>query len=213
MEGRQGGSAAPRVESSLPALYDNHYQTMVRLASMYVDQREAAEEIVQDAFVKLLKGNYRITEGAEAAYLRRMVVNGAHSALRRRRVRRRHVPDEPGPVAAAEDEGVDRSERERILHAIRQLPRNQAAVIVLRYYLDLTEAEIAETLGIARGSVKSHAHRGLAKLQKILGPDSVGEQPEHGRSEQGQPEHEQPEHDDAAGRKPNEQQEVGDDLT
>lgn len=194
MEGRQGGSAAPRSGSSLPALYDNHYETMVKLASMYVDQREAAEEVVQDAFVKLLKGNYRIAEGAEAAYLRRMVVNGAHSALRKRRVRRRHVPEEPGPVAAAEQEGVDRTERERILHAVRQLPKNQAAVIVLRYYLDLSEAEIAETLGIARGSVKSHAHRGLAKLQKILGPDATGGQPEHGTAD-------------------NEQQEVSDDLT
>ncbi len=173
MEGRQTGSAVPRAESSLPALYDTHYKTMVRLASMYVDQQEAAEEVVQDAFLKLLNGRYRVAQGAEVAYLRRMVVNGAHSALRKRRVRRRHVPDKPGPVAAAEEEGVSRSERERILHAVRQLPKNQAAVIVLRYYLDLSEAEIAETLGIARGSVKSHAHRGLARLQSILGPQSM----------------------------------------
>ena len=178
MEERQGGSAPreSRAETTLPALYDSHYKTMVRLASMYVDQREAAEEVVQDAFVKLLKGNYRINEGSEAAYLRRMVVNGAHSALRKRRVRRRHTPEEAEPVAAAEEEGVSRSERERILQAVRQLPRNQAAVIVLRYYLDLSEAEIAETLGIARGSVKSHAHRGLAKLERILGPRHGTEQ-------------------------------------
>ncbi len=199
MEGRQGGSAAPRPESappesSLPALYDSHYKTMVRLASMYVDQREAAEEVVQDAFVKLLNGNYRISEGAEAAYLRRMVVNGAHSALRKRRVRRRHVPVEPGPVAAAEEESVNRSERERVLDAVRQLPKNQAAVIVLRYYLDLSEADIAETLGMARGSVKSHAHRGLAKLAKILGPEHETDgKPTEGTDER--------------------QQEVGDDLT
>lgn len=197
MEGRQGGSSASRSGSSLPALYDNHYETMVKLASMYVDQRETAEEIVQDAFVKLLNGSYRIAEGAESAYLRRMVVNGAHSALRKRRVRRRHVPDEPGPVAAAEELGVDRSERERILHAVRRLPRKQAAVIVLRYYLDLSEAEIAETLGIARGSVKSHAHRGLAKLQKMLGSDAPDEQRD----------------ETAAGDQPNEQREVSDDVT
>ncbi|MDH3302160.1 MAG: sigma-70 family RNA polymerase sigma factor [Acidimicrobiia bacterium] len=197
MEGRQGGAAAPRAEPSLSALYDSHYKNMVRLASMYLDQREAAEEVVQDAFVKLLKGKYRIAQGAEAAYLRRMVVNGAHSALRKRRVRRRHAVDEVKPVAAAEDEGVDRSERERILHGIRQLPKNQAAVIVLRYYLDLSEAEIAETLGIARGSVKSHAHRGLARLQKILGPQA-------GR---------QPKRDAADSEQQDEQQEVSDGLT
>jgi len=163
---------------------------------MYVDQREAAEEVVQDAFVKLLKGNYRIAEGAEAAYLRRMVVNGAHSALRKRRVRRQYVPDEPGLVAAAEEMGISRSERERILNAVRQLPKNQAAVIVLRYYLDLSEADIAETLGIARGSVKSHAHRGLTKLQKILGPESELKPPSPEQQETNAAEEPQKEVDD-----------------
>jgi len=172
VEGSQGGSATSPVESRLPALYDAYYDTMVRLAAMYVDQREAAEEVVQDAFVRLLRGNYDIKHGSEAAYLRRMVLNGAHSALRKRRVRRRHPPEPPGVVAAAEEQGVDLSERERILDAVRQLPRKQASVIVLRYYLDLSEAEIAESLGMARGSVKSHAHRGLTKLQKILGAEA-----------------------------------------
>ena len=172
---------------------------------MYVDQREVAEEVVQDAFVKLLKGKYRIAEGSEAAYLRRMVVNGAHSTLRKRRVRRRHVPDEPGPVAAAEEEGVGRTERDRILEAIRSLPRNQAAVIVLRYYLDLSEAEIADTLGIARGSVKSHAHRGLAKLHKLLGPEAGIDSHEEAPTKSA------PAADGAP--KQTTQQEVGDELT
>lgn len=166
-----GEVVIPVAASTLPALYDQHFRSMVKLASMYVDDRETAEEVVQDAFVKLLSGSYRIEDGKHAPYLRQMVLNGARSMLRKRRVRRLHAPEQPGPVAAAEESGVANTERTRILAAIRELPEKQASVLILRYYLDLSEAEIAETLGIARGSVKSHAHRGLAKLQKVLGDD------------------------------------------
>jgi RNA polymerase sigma-70 factor (sigma-E family) len=177
-----GSTPPPADQSTLRALYDTHYHAMVRLAAMYVDQREAAEEVVQDAFVKLLKGSYEIKPGNEAAYLRRMVLNGAHSTLRRRRVRRRHPPDEPETVASAEESGVDRSERERVLNAVRQLPGKQASVIILRYYLDLSEAEIAESLGMARGSVKSHAHRGLRRLRQSLDAEgNPGDEPAGGR--------------------------------
>jgi RNA polymerase sigma-70 factor (sigma-E family) len=158
----------------LSALYDEHYETMVKLAAMYVDDRHSAEEVVQDAFVRLLRGNYPVQPGREAAYLRQAVLNGARSALRKRRVRRLHVPDRPASVAAAEEGGMHRSERDRILEAVRRLPHKQASVVILRYYLDLSEADIADTLGMARGSVKSHAHRALKKLQKSLG-DHYGE--------------------------------------
>ncbi len=72
-------------------------------------------------------------------------------------------------VGSAEVGGVAATEQDRIIAALRTLPERQAAVLVLRYYHDLSEAEIAETLSIARGSVKSHAHRGLAKLAVALG--------------------------------------------
>lgn len=168
------GVVVPVASSSLPALYDQYFRPMVKLASMYVDDRGTAEEVVQDAFVKLLAGSYRIDAGKEGPYLRQMVLNGARSMLRKRRVRRLHTPDKPGLVAAAEESGVANSERDRMLRAVRQLPEKQASVLILRYYLDLSEAEIAETLGIARGSVKSHAHRGLAKLQKMLNDEAPG---------------------------------------
>lgn len=157
----------------LSALYDQHYRSLVKLASMYVDTTEAAEEVVQDAFVKLVAGNYVIGQGRESAYLRRMVLNGARSMLRKRRVRRLHTPDKPGLVAAAEVSGVASTERDGMLTALRELPEKQAAVLVLRYYLDLSEADIAETLGMAPGSVKSHAHRGLKKLEKVFGPNRL----------------------------------------
>lgn len=154
--------------SDLSTLYDRHYRSLVKLAAMYVDDTESAEEVVQDAFVKLLAGRYRPAPGKEASYLRSMVLNGARSQLRKRRVRRLKRPEPQGVVAAAEEGGVAQTERARMLALVRELPPKQAAVLILRYYLDLSEVEIAETLGIAPGSVKSHAHRALAKLQSKL---------------------------------------------
>ncbi len=163
------GPSASDFRAALPDLYHEHYRSLVRLASFSVDDRETAEEVVQDAFVKLVAGDYRIEAGKELGYLRSMVLNGARSALRKRQVRRAHTPDAPGPVAAAEEAGVASAEHDQMIEALRQLPDKQASVLVLRYYLDLSEAEIADTLDIARGSVKSHAHRGLKRLGDLLG--------------------------------------------
>jgi RNA polymerase sigma-70 factor (sigma-E family) len=157
--------------SALSTLYDQHYRSLVKLASMYLDDLESAEEVVQDAFVKLLTGRYRVEVGKEASYLRSMVLNGARSLLRKRRVRRLNRPEPPGLVAAAEEGGVAQTEREHLLRLVRALPPKQAAVLILRYYLDLSESDIADTLGIAPGSVKSHAHRALSKLQAQLEGD------------------------------------------
>lgn len=157
----------PDVRADLPMLYETHYRKLVKLASFYTDDTETAEEVVQDAFVKLLNGNYKIDTNV-GAYLRSMVLNGARSQLRKRRVRRDYVPDVPRPVDAAEIGGVAAAASAEMIAALRTLPEKQSAVLVLRYFLDLSEADIAETLGIARGSVKSHASRGLAKLSKLI---------------------------------------------
>lgn len=163
-KGRTGSSD----ELDLGSLFDVHYAKLVKMASFYTDDTGSAEEVVQDAFVRLLKGNYRIQAGREAAYLRSMVLNGARSTLRKRKVRREHKP-EPAPDApAAEIAGVANVASAEMLAALHQLPEKQASVLMLRYYLDLSEAEIAETLDIARGSVKSHAHRGLSKLADLV---------------------------------------------
>ncbi len=169
---RENGGEIPLPRRlSLPELYDQHYRTMVKLASMYVDDTATAEEVVQDSFVKLVSGSYRIEDARQVAYLRQMVLNGARSTLRKRKVRRNYNPDDPGTAPSAEVGGVASAERDRVLSAIRKLPKNQSNVILLRYYLDLSEGEIADTLGIARGSVKSHAHRGLKRLRSVLADD------------------------------------------
>ncbi len=107
--------------------------------------------------------------GKEAAYLRSMVMNGARSRMRRRMVRRRLAPEAPPPIESAESGAMDRLRSDALIDAVRALPRRQSEVLTLRYYLDLSEAEIAEVLGISRGSVKTHASRGLAALERTLG--------------------------------------------
>ena len=151
----------------LEDLFVHHYAELVRLASGLLDRDEACEEVVQDVFAAMLAGDSRPAPGRELAYLRSAVLNRARSRLRRRWVRRRPlaaVPDSPDQV----DSLMDRLEQERILELVRSLPRRQAEVLILRYQADLSEAEIADTLGISTGSVKTHASRGLAAVRQRL---------------------------------------------
>jgi len=155
-------------KEQLVKLYEEHYASLVRLASFLLDDVESCEEVVQDAFVKLYT-TAQPTPGKEAAYLRAMVLNGTRSRMRWRRVRKRHVHEMPEPVASAESDAMSRHEREEMLSALRRLPKRQSEVLVLRFYQNLSEAEIADTLGISQGSVKTHASRGLAALKSLLG--------------------------------------------
>jgi RNA polymerase sigma factor (sigma-70 family) len=105
------------------------------------------------------------------AYLRQAVVNRSRSVLRHRGVVERHVRASSGTeVSPPSDTGaLEADRRVAVLDALGQLPDRQREVLVLRHYLELSEAEIADALGIARGSVKSHASRGAAALRELLG--------------------------------------------
>ncbi len=153
----------------LAALYREQYRSLVRLASILVDDVGTCEEIVQEAFVQVWRrgGGARGPEKAPA-YLRSAVLNGARSHLRKRAVRRRHIATAPEPAGSAESTAVRHDESRIVLRELRALPDRQREVLTLRYYLDLSEAEIAATLGISAGSVKTHAHRGLAALATRL---------------------------------------------
>ncbi|MCZ7535399.1 MAG: SigE family RNA polymerase sigma factor [Acidimicrobiia bacterium] len=152
-------------DEALSDLYQDHYRSLVRLAAILVDDREAAEDVVQDAFVKAYRSWGRLKDPAAApAYLRSIVLNTARSGLRRRLVAARHRPAAPPPTAAADESVLLSEDRREVLDALRALPRRQRECLTLRYYLDCSEAEIAATLGISTGSVKSHASRGLAAL-------------------------------------------------
>ena len=105
-------------------------------------------------------------------YLRTAVINGARSGLRRRRSARRYVPPTVRAEPGADEAVLVRAEHVAVLVALRALPRRQRECLVLRYYADLSEAEIASTLGISAGSVKSHSHRGMAALTVALQEES-----------------------------------------
>lgn len=159
----------------LVELFREHHHGLVQLAALLVDDRGTAEEIVQDAFVSTaLRRGRGLALDDPLAYLRRAVANGARSALRRRGVRRRHLRSvEPPPTAPGADHDVlAAAEHEPVLAALRTLSDRQREVLVLRYWSELSEVEIADALGISPGSVKTHAHRGLAELTRILEAES-----------------------------------------
>ncbi|MDQ6615823.1 MAG: SigE family RNA polymerase sigma factor [Actinomycetota bacterium] len=150
-------------------LYQAHRWSLVRLASLLLHDTVDAEEVVQDAFVQTYLAWNRLRDpDKRLSYIRSAVLNGARSRLRHRKVVGRLDPGQarvgPSPEAAMEA-GDD---RRRVMAALRSLPDRQRECLVLRYYLDLSEADIAMTLGISAGSVKTHSHRGLAALAARL---------------------------------------------
>lgn len=155
-------------DSALADLYASHYAGLVRLAVLLLRDQGLAEDVVQDSFVAV-HGKWRRIDRANApAYLRQTVVNKCRSALRHRTVVLKHRP-EPLPDEAAADEALLRRERrDAVLDALAHLPTRQREVVVLRHYLDLTEREIATTLNISQGAVKSHASRASASLRTHL---------------------------------------------
>jgi len=158
----------------VPALYDQHWRSMVRLAVLLVDDVASAEDVVQDAFIALHRRADGLRDpGSAVAYLRTCVVNLSRSVIRRRQVARKHLKvAEPEATPGADEYAVLRDEHRATLDAVHQLPRRQQEVLILRYWSGLSEREIAQALGISAGSVKSAASRGIATLQTMLGGGS-----------------------------------------
>jgi RNA polymerase sigma-70 factor (sigma-E family) len=151
------------------ALYAAHRLRLVRLAVLLVDDLATAEDVVQDAFARFLARPTRLDDPQRAvAYLRTSVVNGARDKLRRRRTARAYEPPHEVPRDATAESAVLAEEHREVLAALRQLAPRQREVLVLRYWSDCSEAEIAEHLGISRGAVKSTASRALDALEKML---------------------------------------------
>jgi RNA polymerase sigma-70 factor (sigma-E family) len=150
-------------------LYVQHYRALVRLAAMLVRDMPTAEEVVQDAFVAMHDGWHRLKDTEKAlAYLRQAVVNKSRSVLRHRMVVEKNLQDAPPDMPSAEHGAFVLLERSAVIAALRELPGRQREAIVLRYYADLSEAEIAAAMRISRGAVKSHTARGMAALRVAL---------------------------------------------
>ncbi len=163
-------------DAGLEELYDQHWHRLVRLSYLLLHDQGSAEEVVQDAFVAM-HGRWNTLRDPDhaLAYLRQSVVNRSRSVLRHRSVVTKHLRRGLGerlldaPPASVPVEADER--RDRVLAALRQLPRRQREVLALRHYLELSEREIAATLGISAGAVKSHASRGAAALRALLGTE------------------------------------------
>jgi RNA polymerase sigma-70 factor (sigma-E family) len=170
-------TAVPVVASEdlVLALYRQEATSLVRLARLFVDDLNAAEDLVQEAFIRLARNTHRIDDPSKsAAYLRSIVLNLARDHNRRGLVSlRQQLPVDDAPVAH-DDEIVLREDQRRVLDAVRELPRQQRNCVVLRYYEELGIADIAGLLGISENSVKTHLKRGMASLAQELG-DEGGE--------------------------------------
>lgn len=162
------GALIDDADVALERLYDEHYVRLVRLAVLLLGDAGRAEEVVQDSFVAVYRRWDRLAGADHPAYLRQTVVNRSRSALRHLGVVARHQPDAPLDEPGADHDTLRRDQRRTVLDALRRLPRRQREVLALRYYLDLSEREIAETLGISTGAVKSHASRGADALRRSL---------------------------------------------
>jgi RNA polymerase sigma-70 factor (sigma-E family) len=159
-------------DEAVYALYAEQYKSLVRLAAMLVRDTPTAEEVVQDAFVAMHAGWHRLEDTEKAlAYLRQAVVNKSRSVLRHRVVVEKNLQNAPPDMPSAEHGAFAMLERDAVIKALRKLPERQREAIVLRYYADLSEADIAATMGISRGAVKSHTARGMAALRAALEED------------------------------------------
>ena len=165
----RSASAAWDASEVVTQLYTLHYNQLVRLAVMLVHDVQTAEEVVQDAFEAMHLAWRRLRDREKAlSYLRQAIVNRSRSVLRHRTVVDKNLQKAPPDMPSAEHGALVLLERSAVVAALRGLPDRQREAIVLRYYADLSEAEIATAMGISRGAVKSHTARGMTALRTAL---------------------------------------------
>jgi RNA polymerase sigma-70 factor (sigma-E family) len=156
--------------AAVEAIYQATALSLIRMAYVMLDDRPSAEDVVQEAFCGLYRRWEHVQDPDRALhYVRRSVLNGCRSALRRRAVRRRELPGVPPLAASAEAEVLIGEERDDVVRALGQLPHRQREVLVLRFYLELPDEQIARVMGIGQSTVRSTAFRALEALGRALG--------------------------------------------
>jgi RNA polymerase sigma factor (sigma-70 family) len=174
-----GVDARAAADQLVVALFNQQGRALVRLARLFVDDRNAAEDVVQEAFIRLARSAHRIQDQAKApAYLRSIVLNLARDNNRRGLVSLRHHLPFDDLRASTEDVIELRDDQAEVIDALKQLPYRQRDCIVLRYYEELGIDDIATTLAISPNSVKTHLKRGLVAMEKLIG--AAHEEPELG---------------------------------
>ena len=161
--------SAVDVDQLVIRLFQQEGSSLVRLARLFVDDRNAAEDLVQEAFIRLARSAGQIRDQSRAAaYLRSIVLNLARDHNRRGLVSLRHHLPLDEQRASVEDVIDLRDDHRQVIEALRDLPGRQRDCLVLRYYHELGIEEIASTLGLSANSVKTHLRRGLAALERRL---------------------------------------------
>jgi RNA polymerase sigma-70 factor (sigma-E family) len=159
-------AARESAEAAVTELYHQHALGLTRLAQVMLDDRAAAEDVVQEAFAGLFRRWGHLDDAAKApAYLRSAVLNRCRNVLRDSAPR---VPAGIPPLDGPDSALLAAEERRAVLAALDALPDRQREALVLRYYLDLPDAEIARSMGIRPVTVRSAVHRGLAALERLM---------------------------------------------
>ncbi|WP_398858526.1 MULTISPECIES: SigE family RNA polymerase sigma factor [Streptomyces] len=153
----------------LTETYRAHYRSLLGLAALLLDDTASCEDVVQEAFIRVHSARNRVREPEKTlAYLRQTVVNLSRSALRRRILGLKLLSKPMPDMASAEEGAYEQLERDQLIKAMRGLQRRQREVLVLRYFADMTEAQVAEVLGLSIGSVKAYGSRGIAALRVAM---------------------------------------------
>ncbi|WP_432146797.1 SigE family RNA polymerase sigma factor [Streptomyces sp. bgisy084] len=163
-----GDPADPERETGVARLFELHYASMLRLAVLL--GADDPENVVAEAYYQIYRKWQRLRDAEAAeAYLRSTVCNLTRMRIRHLQVARRHVENPPDEVvASAESTAILHDDQRVLIDALQQLPARQREALVLRHWLGLKEKEIAATMGISCGSVKTHTARGLAALTKTM---------------------------------------------
>lgn len=157
------------VDALVRRLFAEEGRSLVRLVRLFVDDRNAAEDLVQEGFIRLARSAHRIQDpDRAAAYLRSIVLNLARDHNRRGLVSLRHQLPFDDAEASTEDRLELEVDQQRVIEALRDLPPRQRDCLVLRYYHELGIDDIASTLGLSRNSVKTHLQRGLSAMERRL---------------------------------------------
>jgi RNA polymerase sigma-70 factor (sigma-E family) len=165
---RRAVQTIPETHSAMREAFEAHYVSLLRLGTALVGHRDVAEDLVQEAFVKAGPKLERLNSGETGPYLRKVVVNLSRDRFRRLAVEIRHLRKE---ARNEPDRSHSIEDRQMLWRSILRLPIRQRACVVLRFYEGMSEAEVAEVLECAVGTVKSQASRAITKLRKELGDE------------------------------------------
>ena len=174
-QGSAPAEPAPGVadaDLAITAIYGTEYRSLVRMSAMLLGDVGRAEEVVQDSFIATRAAWHGLRDVDKGVhYLRRSVLNRSRSVLRHRAVADKHTPAPEPDMPSAEQAAITRLQRTAVTAALRSLPARQREALVLRFYLDLSEEQVASAMQISQGAVKSHTARGKAALRSLLEPE------------------------------------------